>query len=110
MTRLLRKFCGVLMSCLSMHSLADTYRLRCEVAYLPSRSTWEREVAVELLDKSPSRISIDQVQAYSFFIDGSQLWTAMDNERIVLDLDAMSWQSDFRGTASGQGRCSLQSP
>ena len=39
MTRLLRKFCGVLMSCLSMHSLADTYRLRCEVAYLPCRST-----------------------------------------------------------------------
>jgi hypothetical protein len=110
MRLLLRLLCGLMLGCAGVHSLADTFELRCEVAYLPSRSTWERTVAVELLDASPSRITIDGVAAYSFVIDGAQLWTAIDNERIVLDMAALSWQSDFRGVATGQGRCSVQTP
>jgi len=31
--------------------------------------------------------------------------TAIDNERIQIDLVAQQWQSDFRGQATGQGRC-----
>jgi hypothetical protein len=31
--------------------------------------------------------------------------TAVDNERIQIDLATRQWQSDFRGHASGQGRC-----
>ena len=95
---------------LSAHSLADTHHFRCEVAYLPTRSTWEREVAIEVLQDNPVRVVIDGVQAHSFAVDGAQLLTAIDNERIVLDLDALSWQSDFRGLASGQGRCSVLKP
>ena len=110
MRLLLRLLCGLVLGSVAVHSLADTYHLRCDVAYLPSRSTWERDVAVELMDASPSRISIDGVAAYSFVIDGAQLWTAIDNERIVLDMAALSWQSDFRGMATGQGRCSVQTP
>jgi hypothetical protein len=31
--------------------------------------------------------------------------TAVDNERIQIDLVTRQWQSDFRGHATGQGRC-----
>jgi hypothetical protein len=31
--------------------------------------------------------------------------TGLDNERIQIDLVGRLWQSDFRGLASGQGRC-----
>jgi hypothetical protein len=31
--------------------------------------------------------------------------TAVDNERIQIDLVVRQWQSDFRGQATGQGRC-----
>lgn len=95
---------------LTAHSLADTHHFTCEVAYLPTRSTWEREVAIELEQDIPGRVVIDGVQAHSFAVDGAQLLTAIDNERIVLDLDALSWQSDFRGMASGQGRCNMSKP
>lgn len=99
------------LSCsLSAPSLADMHHFTCEVAYLPTRSTWEREVAIEVLQDNPVRVVIDGVQAHSFAVDGAQLLTAIDNERIVLDLDALSWQSDFRGMASGQGRCSVHKP
>ncbi len=95
---------------LPAQSLADTHHFTCEVAYLPTRSTWEREVAIEVEQDIPARVVIDGVQAHSFALEGAQLLTAIDNERIVLDMDALSWQSDFRGMASGQGRCSVHKP
>ncbi len=110
MTPMTRMACGLYLACLSAHNWADTYHLLCEVAYMPTRSTWAREVALDVLDATPTRVVIDGVQAYSFAINGAQLLTAIDNERIALDLDALTWQSDFRDMAFGQGRCSAQTP
>ena len=79
--------------------------LSCAVAYLPQRSTWVREVRIDWDRKSIRRLHIDGVEPHGFSLIAQGVMTAVDNERIQIDLVARQWQSDFRGHATGQGRC-----
>lgn len=78
---------------------------RCAVAYLPARSTWVRLVTIEHDARRVRAVRIDGVPVYAFHVQEALILTALDNERIVLDTAALAWQSDFRGQASGAGRC-----
>jgi hypothetical protein len=79
--------------------------LVCEAVYRPARTIWVRMVEIAYDDQRVSGVRIDGVPVYSFSIEGTVVLTSMDNERIQIDVAAQSWQSDFRGLASSQGRC-----
>jgi hypothetical protein len=81
---------------------------RCAVAYLPARSTWVRQMTFEHDARRVRAVCIDGVPVHAFHVHEALIFTALDNERIVLDTAAMTWQSDFRAQASGQGRCERQ--
>lgn len=81
--------------------------LSCAVAYMPQRSTWVREVRIEWDQKAIRRLHIDGVEPYGFSLLPHGVMTAVDNERIQIDLSTRQWQSDFRGHATGQGRCEI---
>jgi hypothetical protein len=83
----------------------QTLTLSCAVAYMPARSTWVRQVQIEVDDKTVQAVRIDGLVPYSFSIYPDGLITAIDNERIQIDLRQSRWSSDFRGLATGQGRC-----
>ncbi|MEZ5664432.1 MAG: hypothetical protein R3E94_13040 [Burkholderiaceae bacterium] len=80
-------------------------RLLCEAVYLPARTVWNRSVELEHDDQTLRTVRIDGVPVYSFAVDGTRILTSMDNERIQVDLERQTWQSDFRGMAHAQGRC-----
>ncbi len=84
---------------------AEIWRLQCAVAYLPARSTWVRTLELTRQAQQVQSLKIDGVVPYAFVMDGARLITAIDNERIQIDLAHQLWQSDYRGHASGQGRC-----
>jgi hypothetical protein len=107
-------FKRLLMSWVCMSSLAvpgpslaapSSVVLSCAVAYLPQRSTWVREVRIDWDKKAIRRLHIDGVEPHGFSLIAQGVMTAVDNERIQIDLVARQWQSDFRGHATGQGRC-----
>ncbi|MEK7345758.1 MAG: hypothetical protein AAB176_08690 [Pseudomonadota bacterium] len=79
--------------------------LNCAVVYLPQRSTWVREVRIDWDAKAIRRLRIDGVEPYGFSLVPHGVVTAVDNERIQIELSARQWQSDFRGLATGRGRC-----
>jgi hypothetical protein len=79
--------------------------LSCAVVYLPQRSTWVREVRIDWDKKAIRRLRIDGIEPHGFSLIPQGVMTAVDNERIQIDLVARQWQSDFRGQATGQGRC-----
>lgn len=79
--------------------------LSCAVAYLPQRSTWVREVRIDWDKKAIRSLQIDGLQPHGFSLIPQGVMTAVDNERIQIDLVTRQWQSDFRGLATGQGRC-----
>jgi hypothetical protein len=79
--------------------------LSCAVAYMPQRSTWVREVRIDWDKKAIRRLRIDGVEPHGFSLIPQGVMTAVDNERIQIDLSTRQWQSDFRGHATGQGRC-----
>lgn len=79
--------------------------LVCEAVYLPARTTWTRTVAIGYDRKRVNTVKIDGVPVYSFSVDGTVIFTAIDNERIQIDTAAHTWTSDFRGQATAQGRC-----
>jgi hypothetical protein len=81
------------------------YHWRCAVAYLPERSTWQREVSLRFDAQGITTVLIDGLAVYSFQLQGTRIATALDNERIIFDPAELRWQSDFRGYASGQGHC-----
>ncbi|MDP3422613.1 MAG: hypothetical protein Q8S32_02500 [Burkholderiaceae bacterium] len=87
---------------------AATVQLRCEVVYLPTRGTWVREVTLNHSHGRLRSVAIDGVPVYSFALAGAVVLTALDNERIQLDLSQPAWRSDFRGLAEGQGLCVLR--
>jgi hypothetical protein len=83
----------------------STVVLSCAVAYLPQRSTWVREVRIDWDAKAIRSLRIDGLVPHGFSLTPQGVMTAVDNERIQIDLVARQWQSDFRGHATGQGRC-----
>lgn len=84
--------------------------LRCDVVYLPARSSWVREV--ELLGRNGrlAEVRIDGQAVYTFAVRDTTVLTSQDNERIQIDFGELGWRSDFRGLASGQGLCDLVEP
>jgi len=86
---------------------AETLRLECAVVYMPARSTWVRTLALTLQDQQVQSLTIDGVVPHAFARNGALLITAIDNERIQIDVAQRQWQSDYRGHASGQGRCDV---
>ena len=83
----------------------QTLELSCAVAYLPARSTWVRAVQIEWDAQRVQAVRIDGLTPYSFALLPEGFSTAIDYERIEVDLRALTWRSDFRGQARGQGRC-----
>ena len=79
--------------------------LLCDATYMPARTNWLRTVVIGIDGARVRRISIDGVPVYTFAIADTVILTAIDNERIQIDTATLSWTSDFRGMASGQGRC-----
>ena len=61
-------------------------------------------------DRRVQAVAIDGLPVYSFNVQGTTVLTALDNERIQLDLTRAQWSSDFRGLATGQGRCDVVAP
>ena len=83
----------------------ETLAWRCEVVYLPARSTWARGLALRVQDRRITELRIDDQPVHSFTVEATLLLTSMDNERIAIDLADGTWTSDFRGAARGRGRC-----
>lgn len=82
-----------------------TVTLVCEAVYMPSRATWARTVTVAYDQRRIRQVAIDGQVAYSFAVQDTLILTALDNERIQIDVAAQRWSSDFRGLATAQGRC-----
>lgn len=82
-----------------------TVTLVCEAVYLPARTTWTRTVTVDYDDRRIRQVVIDGQAVYTFAIQEAVILTSQDNERIQIDTSALTWSSDFRGLATGQGRC-----
>lgn len=78
---------------------------RCEVVYQPAREVWVRELTLTHDNRRLTRVAIDGVPVYTFSVYGQWILTSQDNERVQIDVGSRTWQSDFRGLASGQGRC-----
>lgn len=89
---------------------SETVSLTCAVFYVPARSTWVRQVQIEWDDKAVVALRVDGLTTHSFATEANGLLTAIDNERIQIDLHQALWTSDFRGLASGQGRCEAEQP
>lgn len=96
---------AVLAPALPAWAVTSTQSWVCDVAYLPSRANWLRTVTVDHDDKRVRSVAIDGVAVHSFAVSGTVILTSQDNERIQLDADRLAWSSDFRGLATGQGRC-----
>jgi hypothetical protein len=79
--------------------------LVCEAVYLPARTTWTRTVNIGYDQKRVRSVLIDGVPVYTFAVRETVILTAIDNERIQIDVAAQTWTSDFRGQASAMGRC-----
>lgn len=79
--------------------------LVCEAVYLPARTTWTRTVNIAYDQKRVHSVLIDGVPVYTFAVRETVILTAIDNERIQIDVAAQTWTSDFRGQASAMGRC-----
>lgn len=84
--------------------------LHCEAVYLPARSTWPRTVELEHNQRRLTAVRIDGLPVYTFNVQGNVIITALDNERIQIDVAQLSWRSDFRGLAQSQGRCERTTP
>ena len=84
---------------------ASAVHLACEPVYLPARGVWARTVDIAYDQKKVRSVLIDGVPVYSFAVRGTTILTALDNERIQIDVATLSWRSDFRGLASSEGRC-----
>lgn len=94
----------------SAQASTQTITLSCAVAYMPARSTWVREVQLDWERKTLRAVRIDGLAPYSFSVHPQGLSTAIDNERIQIDWVQAQWSSDFRGLASGRGRCEVVAP
>jgi hypothetical protein len=82
-----------------------TLSFTCRVLYEPSRALWVRELEIDYDKKAFQALRIDGVKAHGFSVDGANVITHLDNERIHIDLNIPSWKSEFREAAQGQGVC-----
>ena len=80
-------------------------RLLCDAVYQPARTNWLRTVDIAFDGRRVRRVLIDGVPVYTFTVFETTILTALDNERIQIDTATQLWTSDFRGQATGAGRC-----
>ncbi len=78
---------------------------RCELSYMPARSTWVRRIALRADTQRVLQIRIDAQTVHSFAVRDTLVLTSMDGEHIAFDVGTGQWESDFRGAAQGRGRC-----
>jgi len=83
----------------------QTVRLLCDAVYQPARTNWLRTVDIAFDGRRVRRVLIDGVPVYTFTVYETTILTALDNERIQIDTATQQWTSDFRGQATGAGRC-----
>lgn len=83
----------------------QTVRLLCDAVYQPARTNWLRTVDIAFDGRRVRRVLIDGVPVYTFTVFETTILTALDNERIQIDTATQLWTSDFRGQATGAGRC-----
>lgn len=83
--------------------------LVCEAVYMPARSSWTRTVEIGYDQKRLRSVQIDGQVVHAFAVTGSVILTSQDSERIRIDTAAQTWSSDFRGLATGEGRCERKS-
>jgi hypothetical protein len=95
---------ALLLACVGARAATDV-RWRCEVVYQPAREVWSREVTLTHDDKRLTRVAIDGMPVYTFSVYEKWILTSQDNERVQIDVATRTWHSDFRGVASGEGRC-----
>ena len=95
----------LLASSFALASAVKSKQFTCAAFYLPARSIWNRQVDIRFQNKQPVSVHIDGLPVYAFASDGPVILTAIDNERIQIDTQALLWTSDFRGMASSQGAC-----
>ena len=86
-------------------AVAGIFRLQCAPFYLPARSIWQRTVDIELDAEGVRAVKIDGVAVYTFNVNGTSILTAVDGERIQVDIAALTWSSDLRGIVSSRGNC-----
>ena len=84
---------------------ASTVNLRCAPFYLPARSIWQRTVDLVIDADGVRAVLIDGVAVYTFNVSGTEILTAVDGERIQVDIEALTWSSDLRGIVTGRGNC-----
>ena len=96
---------ALLMGATPTQAASSIQTLVCDVAYLPSSANWVRTVSVTYDDKRLRGVAVDGLAVHSFAVVGTVILTSQDNERIQIDVGQLSWTSDFRGLATGQGRC-----
>ena len=84
---------------------AGKVSLRCAPFYLPARSIWQRTVDIEVDADGVRAVVIDGVAVYTFNVNGTEILTAVDGERIQIDIEALTWSSDLRGIVTGRGSC-----
>ena len=84
---------------------SNVVSLTCNPFYLPARSIWPRKVAIEVDADGVRSVEIDGVAVYTFNVNGTVILTAVDGERIQIDIDALTWNSDLRGLVTGRGGC-----
>lgn len=92
------------------HAALRQVQLVCDAVYMPARTSWNRVVDIGYDDKRVRSVSIDGVPVYTFAIAQTVIMTALDNERIQIDTASQTWTSDFRGQATGRGRCERATP
>ena len=95
----------LLASSFALASAVKSKQFTCAAFYLPARSIWNRQVDIRFQNKQPVSVHIDGLPVFAFASDGPVILTAIDNERIQIDTQALLWTSDFRGMASSQGAC-----
>ena len=82
-----------------------TVQLLCEAVYLPGHNSWQRTVELEHNQRRLTVVRVEGLPVYTFNVQGTVIITAVDNERIQIDVAQQTWRSDFRGLAQSQGRC-----
>jgi len=95
---------------LPMQAADERMSLDCSVAYLPERRTWHRQVELAFSQGRLQALQIDGQAPYTFQVQGPLILTALDNERIQIDVQTLNWTSDFRNRAQGNGRCEVEGP
>jgi hypothetical protein len=84
---------------------SNVVSLTCNPFYLPARSIWPRKVAIEVDADGVRSVEIDGVAVYTFNVNGTVILTAVDGERIQIDINTLTWNSDLRGLVTGRGGC-----